>query len=410
MAFQTRRQFLQHSSAAAIGGALASATAQQNQKGNTMTSKISSIETYTVSYPVVGHFKFFKSKDGKTPTRDTVVVKITDESGKVGWGQSVPSATWSYETLESVKTTIDRYLGPALIGQDAFDIESVEAIMDRSIAPSFSTGQPICKAGIDLALFDLTGQVLKQSAAQRWKRNDRKKITLSWTINPRTLEEVGELIEQAHKQNFHNFNVKVGSDAKFDVEMCREIRRLAPEAFVWIDANGGYDLETALAVAPKFADIGMAAFEQPLPANRLSWYKDLMKQKALPVLMDEPIVSVVDLEEFHHLGLLDGIAMKVSRCGGLTESRKIIEYLEQNGLLFFASGLTDPDLALVACLHLFAAYGLERPAALNAPQFLSGSILKQPLPISGDQASLPVGPGLGVEVDENKLKQMQRQG
>lgn len=402
-----RRQFLQYSSAA-IGGALAPATAQQNQKGEAMTSKIASIETFTVGYPVVGHFKFFKTKDGKTPTRDTVVVKVTDENGKVGWGQSVPSPTWSYETLESAKTTIDRHLGPALIGQDAFDIEAIEAIMERSIAPSFSTGQPICKAGIDLALFDLTGQVLKQSAAQRWQRNDRKKITLSWTLNPRTLEEVGELVEQARKQNFHNFNVKVGSDAKFDVEMCREIRRLAPQAFVWIDANGGYDLETALAVAPKFADIGMAAFEQPLPANRLSWYKKLMKQKALPILMDEPIVSLVDLEEFHQLGLLDGVAMKVSRCGGLTESRKIIEYLEQNGLLFFASGLTDPDLALVACLHLFAAYGLERPAALNAPQFLSGSILRDPLPLSGDQASLPDGPGLGVEVDEKKLKNMLR--
>lgn len=375
-----------------------------------MTSKIASIETFTVSYPVVGHFKFFKTKGGKAPTRDTVVVKITDEGGKVGWGQSVPSPTWSYETLESVKSTIDRYLGPALIGQDAFDIEAIETIMARSIAPSFSTGQPICKAGIDLALFDLTGRVLNQSAAQRWKRSDKEKVTLSWTINPKTLDEIGDLIEQAHKQDFHNFNVKVGADAKFDVEMCREIRRLAPEAFVWIDANGGYDLETALAVAPKFADAGMAAFEQPLPANRLSWYKELMKQKALPVLMDEPIVSVVDLEEFHQLGLLDGVAMKVSRCGGLTESRKIFEYLEQNGLLFFASGLTDPDLALVACLNIFAAYGLKRPAALNAPQFLSGSILKQALPISGDQASLPDGPGLGVEVDESKLKQMQSQG
>jgi len=375
-----------------------------------MTSKIASIETFTVSYPVVGHFKFFKTKDGKPPTRDTVVVKITDEAGKIGWGQSVPSHTWSYETLESVKTTIDKYLGPALVGQDAFDISAIETIMSRTITPSFSTGQPICKAGIDLALFDLTGQVLNQSAAQRWKREDRKKITLSWTINPLNLEEVGELIDQARKQNFHNFNVKVGSDAKFDVEICREIRRLAPEAFVWVDANGGYDLETAMAVAPKLADIGIAAFEQPLPANRLSWYKQLMKQKALPVLMDEPIVSVVDLEEFHKLGLLDGVAMKVSRCGGLTESRKIVEYMEQNGLLFFASGLTDPDMALAACLHLFAVYGLERPAALNAPQFLSGSILKDPLPISGDQAAMPDGPGLGIQVDETKLKQMQGKG
>ena len=190
------------------------------------------------------------------------------------------------------------------------------------------------------------------------------------------------------------------------MQVCAEIRRLAPNAFVWIDANGGYDLETALRLAPKFADLGVAAFEQPLPANRLSWYRKLSKQKALPILMDEPIVSVVDLEEFHRLGLLDGVAMKLSRCGGLTESRKVLQYMEDNGLLFFASGLTDPDLSFASCLALFGAYNLERPAALNAPQFLAGSILAKPLTIEGDQATVPSGPGLGVRVDPEKLAKL----
>ena len=128
----------------------------------------------------------------------------------------------------------------------------------------------------------------------------------------------------------------------------------------------------------KFADIGIAGFEQPMPANRLSWYQRLRRQKILPILMDEPIVTIVDLEEFHRLGLLDGVAMKLSPCGGLEESCRILDYMEQHGLLFFASGLTDPDLSLAASLALFAAYQLEHPAALNAPQFLSGSLLKQP--------------------------------
>ena len=97
-----------------------------------------------------------------------VVVKIMAEDGTVGWGQSVPTPRWSYETIESVKTTIDRYFVPELIGRDAFDLGAIDAVMDRYIAPSFTTGQPICKAGIDLALFDLTGKRLGQSAAQRF--------------------------------------------------------------------------------------------------------------------------------------------------------------------------------------------------------------------------------------------------
>lgn len=336
--------------------------------------------------------------------RDTVMVKLCDDAGNVGWGQCVPSPTWSYETLETVRSTLDRHLGPALVGLDPFDIEAVERVLNRTIAPSFSTGQPICKAGIDLALFDLTGRALRQSAAERWHRSGRKAVTLSWTVDARTLAEVESAVAEARQRGFRNFNVKVGPDAAFDVAMCAALRRLAPEAFVWVDANGGYDLETALAVAPRLADLGISALEQPLPANRLAGYRALRKQGALPILMDEGIVSVTDLESFHQLDLLDGVAMKVPRCGGLTGARRILEYLEQHGLLFYASGLTDPDLSLAATLLLYGAFNLDRPAALNGPQFLAGTFLKKPIDIAGDQAGVPSGFGLDAEVDEARLR------
>lgn len=384
-----------------------------------MNPRIASVETFVARYPVVGSFKFFRQ-----PTRDTIVVKITTNSGAVGWGQSVPSPTWSYETMETVRTTIDLHLAPALVGLDAFDVDEVWRTMNRVIAPSFSTGQPICKAGIDLALFDLAGRMqavawgahassVSAPASSRSPVNAQvsesapelspRWITLSWTIDARTLDDVSASIATAHARGYRLFNVKVGTDAEFDVEMCREIRRLAPDAFVWVDANGGYDLDTALAVAPKFADLGIAALEQPLPANHLPGFRKLREQRALPILMDEPIVSLADLRAFHELGLLDGVAVKVARCGGLTEARRVVEYMKQHGLLLFASGLTDPDLSLAASLRLFSEAGFERPAALNAPQFLTGTILKSPIEIHTDQADVPAGPGLGVEVDESKL-------
>ncbi|MBL9155542.1 MAG: hypothetical protein JNK37_23900 [Verrucomicrobiales bacterium] len=356
---------------------------------------IARVETWVVQYPVVGTFKYTAAA-----TRDTVVVRLTDADGCQGWGQSVPSRTWSYETTETVRTTIDLYLGPLLIGCDPGDGDRIWSAMNRAIAASYSTGQPIAKAGIDLALFDLTGRRLGQSPAQRWGRPERDTVTLSWTLDPAHPGDVAPAIEAAHGRGFRHFNVKVGTDAGLDLEVCREIRRHAPEAFVWVDANGGYDLETALALAPRFADLGIAALEQPLPANRLTGYRRLREIGALPILMDEGVVSLADLEEFHRLGLLDGVAMKVSRCGGLTEARRIVEYLLEHGLHFFASGLTDPDLSLAASLHLFAAYGLSHPAALNAPQFLDGSILARPIVVAGDQATVPAGPGLGVEVLE----------
>lgn len=371
-----------------------------------MNARIARIETFPAVYSTVGRFKFFEGPLGRPLGRQTVVVKITTDSGVVGWGQSVPSPRWSYETLETVQTSLERYIVPELVGLDAFDTEAIWSVMNRLIGPSFSTGAPICKAGIDLALFDLTGKLLGQSAAQRWDRKGRDRITLSWTLNPRTLDEVELLIAAGRARGYQHFNVKVAPDPTFDLELCRVVKRLVPEGFLWADANGGYDEKTALEVAPKLADLGVPVLEQPLPANRLSGYRALKQQGALPIIMDEGIVSCVELEEFIKLGLLDGVAMKPARCGGLTEARRQVETLLDRGLMFLGSGLCDPDVSLAASLALFGAYDLEYPAALNGPQFLQGSVLDQPLSAVRGELSVPLGPGLGVQVDESTLARM----
>ena len=98
---------------------------------------IRKIEVFPLRYPTVGYFKFLEGG------RPAVAVKITAEDGTAGWGQSVPIPTWSYETLESVVSTLEKYLAPVLLGRDPFDIAGAHAAMNRAIAPSFSTGMPI---------------------------------------------------------------------------------------------------------------------------------------------------------------------------------------------------------------------------------------------------------------------------
>ena len=398
----TRRQFLR-----TISTSTAVLACPWPARADTpMKLKIAKVESFPINYPVIGRFKFFEGPPGRPSGRPAVVVKITADNGSIGWGQSVPIPKWSYETLETVHSTLTRHLTPELLGRDPFDTDGIHAAMNRAIAPSFSTGQPICKAGVDLALFDLTGKLLQRSAAQRWNRKGSDRLTLSWTLNPRTLDEVETLIAQGRARGYRHFNVKVAPDPKFDLELCRIVKRLVPDGFLWADANGGYDEETALAVLPKLADIGVPVIEQPLPANRLTGYRRLKKQGALPIIMDEGIVSSVELEEFIKLELLDGVAMKPARCGGITEARHQIEIVQRNGLKFLGSGLTDPDISLAASLVLYAAYDLKYPAALNGPQFLSGSILKHPFEVKNGELVVPTGHGLGVEVDEAKLREM----
>lgn len=365
---------------------------------------IARIEAFPVLYPTVMRFKFFEGPKGEG--RPAVLIKITADDGTVGWGESVPVPRWSYETLEGATAAITEYLAPVLVGMNVFDLPAIHDTMNREIAPSFSTGAPITKAGIDIALHDLIGHSVNANIAELWGRSTPADLLLSWTLNPKTLDDLEPLIDIGKERGFQNFNVKVAPDPEFDLAMCRKVKELVPDGFLWCDANGGYDLQTALDVIPKLADVGVPVLEQPLKSNMLTGYQELRKQGALPIIMDEGVVSPTDLIEFIRLGCCDGVAMKPARCGGLVSAKRQIEILHDAQLMFLGSGLTDPDVSLAASLILYGAFGLKYPAALNGPQFLGESVITEPLvPVAG-RVRIPKGPGLGITVDETKLKDL----
>lgn len=392
----TRRRFLQVSAAATLG------TSTTLTEAHSSAVKIDRIDLFPMRYPTVGFFKFFEEPGG-VYGRAAVSVKITADNGVVGWGQSVPVARWSYETLDTTTTVLRDYLAPTLIGLDPLDIPAAHKAMDGALAPAFTMGMPLARAGLDLALHDLAGRLTGRSLAQMWGRPRGGPLRLSWTVNARSLDEADLSIETGRKRGYHNFNIKVAPDPEFDLQLARHVRRLVPNGFLWADANGGYDLTTAMQVAPKLADAGVDILEAPIKPNRLSGYQALKKQGALPILMDEGVITPVELREFIRLKMLDGVAMKPSRTGGLLWAKRQIEILVDAGLMWLGSGLSDPDISLAASLGLFGAFGLARPAALNGPQFLTDDVLARPLQPQGDTIEVPTGPGLGIEVDEAKV-------
>jgi muconate cycloisomerase len=406
-----RRDFLRSATAAALAGASTVAgmkSPRLSAAGRASAARIARINLFPVIYPTAGYFKFLAGPKGSTG-RPAVIVKITADGGTVGWGQSIPLPQWSYETLETATVVLRDYYAPVLIGRDPTDIAGAHAEMDKAVAPGFSTGMPIGRAGIDLALHDLTGKLQKKSLAQLWGKPAGGPITLSWTVNVSRLDEAAPLAAEGKKRGYRHFNIKVAPDVSFDVELAKTVRRLAPEAFLWADANGGYDLDTAIQAARRLADAGVDVLESPLRPNRISGYQAIKKLGALPVLMDEGVISPTDLEEFIKLGMLDGVAMKPARCGGLLSCRRQIEICTGLNLMWLGSGLTDPDISLAASLCLYGAYGLKKPAALNGPQFLVGDVLKKPLRTADGSAYVPEGPGLGVEVDEDKVVALMKQ-
>jgi len=368
-------------------------------------ARIVSVDIARVDYPLVGEFKFFK-----TQARPTIVLRLTDENGVEGFGQSVPIETWTYETIESVETTLRHYLAPVVLGTDPSDIAGIHARMERAIRPSFSVGQPLAKAAIDLACYDLWGRQTKKPVTALLGGAKTDRVRLSWTINSPTLAGAETLLAQGRALGYSNFNVKVGypQNTTYDVELVRLVTSFAPDGFHWCDANTSYDLDTAREMAPKFADLGLKALESPLPPNRLRDYQALKRQGALPILMDEGIVAPDEVAEFIALDMFDGIAMKVARCGGLWNATRIAALLREHDLLLFASGLTDPELSMAASAHFFGWAGLELPAALNGPQYIAErGTSDAAFRARGDVMPVPTGPGFGIAIGDTIRRSLQ---
>ncbi len=266
-----------------VGGVLSACAAAALPKDG---PAIQTIEVFPVTYPVTAYFKFLPK-----PERPAIFVKVTCEGGTFGWGQSVPLPTWSYETPESVSSTLREYLAPALIGKAATDIDGAHTAMNKAIAASYSTGMPIAKASLDLALYDIAGKLAGKSLAVLWGRKPLDRIPLSWTVNVKAIAEVEPLMAEGRKRGYRNFNIKVSPDIRFDVALAREVRRLAPASFLWSDANGGYDTDAALTAAPQLRDAGVDVLEQPVAANNLSGLAAVKKQAALPIILDEGVVG-----------------------------------------------------------------------------------------------------------------------
>lgn len=369
---------------------------------------IDAVETYAVALPTI---RSFGVSGGSVAVAGTpsirVLVKVT-AGGVTGWGEATPIPAWTYETAESIVTTVDRYLAPAILGRPAWDLDGVTTAFDRAINRGFTIGAPLAKCAVDVALHDLLGRALGVSVGVLWGQRRRETIQLGWIVSGQTAAEVADAVAEGSGLGYEAFKVKVGlhSEAE-DAAVVRAVREAAPDAALWVDANQAYTVDAALRMARRLADLDVTAFEQPLPANDVAGQRRLRETSPIPVALDESLRHPSDLATFVKLNAVDVAIAKVQRSGGLTLSRRLCGLAEDAGVRLMGSGLTDSDLGLAASLHLFAAYGIDTPVDLNGRQFLTSSYATgATVEVKDGVARVPTGPGLGVEVDESVVREL----
>ncbi|MEJ7930664.1 enolase C-terminal domain-like protein [Ramlibacter sp. AN1015] len=367
--------------------------------------KIASVEVIPVRLPIEGMLTLPRGAS-RTPEegKRIALVKVTDSDGHVGWGEAGPSRRWSAETLESCVSSLRAYLAPAVIGHDLFDIAGLHARMNRELAVGLDPGQPIAKCAIDLAVHDLIGKRLGINL-QSWlgaKRCDR--VPLARLVSAATPEEAAQITERAWNEGYRGFKVKVGHRKELDAQIVRAVVGAARGGYVWADANQGYTLDEALRMARALDALGVTLFEQPVPMSDPYAMKKLLSASGLTIALDEAAMGLPYLIEMIRREAVEGIAIKVSKVGGIHYARQMCDLALNAGLTLIGSGLMDAPIGFAASVHLFAAYGITLPVDLNGPQFITEDYLAEPLPVRDQVAFVPQGPGLGVVIDEERLR------
>jgi L-alanine-DL-glutamate epimerase-like enolase superfamily enzyme len=333
-----------------------------------------------------------------------ILVRITDGDGVAGWGEARPSHRWSYETEETVVSTLRRYLGPALLGMDESDVARLHAVMDAIIAPGAQIGQPIAKSAVDMALHDLLGKQKGLSLSALLGRGSGGSVPLCWVVSAHSIEEAVRQTEAGKAKGYHGFKVKTGIDPGTDLEMVQEVMRVAAGKPVWVDANQGWDFNTAVRLSRAMAVLGVKVIEQPLAAGNITGYTALVRRSDIPVVLDESVCSPRDLLQFIRLEAINGLVIKLCRVGGVFWARQLAEMALAADLLLLGSGLTEGRVALHAAAHLFGAFGMSLPVDLNGPQFLADDMVAGPLNYPEKKVTCSGAPGIGVNPDPEKVE------
>jgi L-alanine-DL-glutamate epimerase-like enolase superfamily enzyme len=371
---------------------------------------IQSVAVFPIHLPVTHPFRFSSGTAGKAgDNAPFVLVRLTDSEGEVGWGEGRPMPQWAYETVESVTTAIHKYLAPAILGLEITDRWGLQQCMHRAIGRGPSTGLPIAKAAIDMAVHDLCARCVKLPLRNYLGGSiQRNTIALSYTLTSHDVESVRQEIAEAMKQGFRHFNFKVAVMPESDIALAQAIRQTAGlDAFVWADANQGFQPHEALRVVRDFAEIGVDVLEQPFPADQPQLMRRLRGQCPIPLAIDEASVSPADFFQYAAEGLVDYLVIKVTRSGGIWPSMQQMAVAASAGLPLLVSGLTDSLLTKLAVCQLASVYGYHGPAALNGSQFIDESALYPDKSTIEFDGTIHLGEqyGIGVHPNQQALEQ-----
>jgi muconate cycloisomerase len=329
---------------------------------------------------------------------ENLLVRIEAEGGLCGWGEATGGPTMTGDTMPGMIASVERYLAPALAREDALQRAALARRCERAIAHNSSA-----KSAVEIALIDLVGRHFGVPAAQLVGGAVRHEVEPMWLLgNADTDADIAEA-EAKRAEGFNFFKLKVGiRPVAAEVECALAVRaQLGSDAKLCADANTGWDMKKAQSYVRGVEAADLLFLEQPLPSRQLRELAILNAQSGLPICGDECVATPDDVLALGAAGTVGGVNVKIIKTGGIAEALRATIFCEQLGLSATIAGkVAGSSLSAAATLVVGAAAPVLDWGVNLTHVYLAEDIVRDPIPIGRGVVRLPIGPGLGVEVDE----------
>lgn len=308
--------------------------------------------------------------------KQNVLVRISDGE-LTGTGEAAPSRYYG-EDAGSVLRALEE--APRLLGGDAFELEGA---MDR--LASRLPGDSSARAAVDIALHDLAAQRLGVPL-YRWLGLDPEKTPVtSFTIGIDEPETVRRKVREA--AGYPALKIKLGSEE--DLEIMRVIRS-ETDAPIRIDANAGWTADQAVEMVKCLSEFDVELVEQPLPPGSPGDWRRVREAAPMPIIADESVLTSADVPAL--AGLVDGVNVKLMKCGGIREALRLIHTARAHGMRVMIGCMIESSVAVTAAAHLspLADYAdLDGNLLISNDPFIGAAVRQGRL-------VLPKEPGTGV--------------
>jgi o-succinylbenzoate synthase len=321
----------------------------------------------------VGRMAIPLKKPFKTALRtvdvvDDVIVKITADNGMIGYGEAAPTAVITGDTTASISYAVVNIIGKQLAGME---LENIEAIMER--LDSSMVKNTSAKAAVDIAIYDLWGQLYNAPLFRLWG-GYRSEIRTDITISVNEPEQMARDSAEAVGLGYNTLKIKVGKDSLRDIERIKAIRgAVGYDIALRIDANQGWKPKEAVRTLRKIEDEGLLIelVEQPVPAHDIEGLKHVTDNVSIPVMADESVFTPLDALKIMQMRAADLINIKLMKTGGIHNALKICAMAEVHGIECMMGCMLEGKISVTAAAHLAAAKRVITKIDLDGPSLCS---------------------------------------